>query len=133
MCIRDNLWHGRLGHLNRKSLDLLKNLDNNVVSFDGPVPDCDVCAVSKSHQLAHPKTVDHKVKLPFQHIFADLMGPLTPEALGGYKYITKISDEHIKWTETSLLKFKHDTLTSFQEFVQNCGDSKRFPRGPLEG
>ena len=127
-----NLWHRQLQHLNRKNLDLLKNLDNNGVSFDGPVPDCDVCAVSKSHQLAHPKTVDHKVKLPFQHIFADLMGPLTPEALGGYKYITKISDEHIKWTETSLLKFKHDTLTSFQEFVQNCGDSKRFPLRAFE-
>ena len=91
-----NLWHRRLGHLNRKSLSLLKNLDNNGVSFDGPVPDCDVCAVGKSHQLAHPKTADHKVKLSFQLVFADLMGPLTPEALGGYKYITNISDEYTK-------------------------------------
>ena len=56
-----NLWHRRLGHLNRKSLSLLKNLDNNGVSFDGPVPDCDVCAVGKSRQLAHPKTADRKV------------------------------------------------------------------------
>ena len=52
----DSLWHRRLGHLNRKSLDLLKNLDNNGVSFDGPVSDCDVYAVGKSHQLVHPKT-----------------------------------------------------------------------------
>ena len=29
-----NLWHRRLGHLNRKGLNLLKNLDNNGVSFD---------------------------------------------------------------------------------------------------
>ena len=29
-----NLWHRQLGHLNRKSLSLLKNLDNNGVSFD---------------------------------------------------------------------------------------------------
>ena len=36
------LWHWRLGQLNRKSLSLLKSLDNNGVSFDGPVPDCDV-------------------------------------------------------------------------------------------
>ena len=71
-----NVWHRQLGHLNRKSLDLLKNLDNTGVRFDGPVPDCDVCAVGSSHQLAHPKTADHKVKLPFQLVFADLMGPL---------------------------------------------------------
>ena len=112
-----NLWHRRPGHLNHKSLDLLKSLDNNGVSFDGPVPDCDVCAMGKSRQLVHPKTAEHKVKLPLQIVFADRMGPLTPEALGGYKYITKISDEHTKWTETCLLKSKHEALTSFQVFV----------------
>ncbi|CAM9897026.1 unnamed protein product, partial [Laminaria digitata] len=98
-----NLWHRRLGHLKRMNLDLLKNLGNDGVSFDGPEPDCDVCAVGKSHQLANAKTADHKVKLPFQLVFADLMGPLTPEALGGYKYITNISGEYPKWTETYLL------------------------------
>ena len=54
-----NLWHRRPGYLNRKSLNLLKNLDNNGVGFDGPVPDCDVCAVGKSYQLAHRKTAYH--------------------------------------------------------------------------
>ena len=42
-----NLCHRRLGHLNRKSLNLLKNLDNNGLSFDGLVPNCNVCAVGK--------------------------------------------------------------------------------------
>ena len=68
-----NLWHRRLEHLNRMSLDLLTNLDNNGVSFEGPVQDCDECAVGTSQQLAHSKTADHKVKLPFQLVFADLM------------------------------------------------------------
>ena len=114
-----NLWHRRLGHFNRKNLSLLKKLYNNWVSFDGPVPDCDVCAVGKSHKLAYPTTADHKVKLSLQLGFADLMGPLTPEALGGYKYITKISNEYIKWTEIYLLKSKHDALCSFQVFAQS--------------
>ena len=71
---------------------------HNGVSFDGPVPDCDMCAVGKSYQLAHPKTTDHKVNLSFQLIFVDMMGPITSEPLGGYKYITKISDEYTKST-----------------------------------
>ena len=83
------------------------------------MPDCDVCTVGKSHQLAHPKTTDHKVKLPFQLVFADLMGPLTPEALGGYKYITNISDEYTKRVEPYFLKSKHDDLSSIQIFVQS--------------
>ena len=88
------------------------------------MPDCDVCTVGKSHQLAHPKTADHKAKLPFQLVFADLMGPLSPEALGGYQYITKILDEHTKWTETYLLD--HDALTSFQVIVQSVAVSSGF-------
>ena len=46
------------------------------------------------------------------------MGALTPEALGGYEYVAKISDEHIKRTATYLLKSKHDSLSSFLLFVQ---------------
>ena len=42
------------------------------------------------------------------------MGPITPEALGGYKYVSKISDEYTKWTEIYLLKSKHDALIAFQ-------------------
>ena len=42
------LWHRRMGHLNRKSLDLLKEVNNNGVSFDETVPNCDVCAVGKA-------------------------------------------------------------------------------------
>ncbi|CAN0542042.1 unnamed protein product, partial [Laminaria digitata] len=92
---------------------------------------CDVCAVGKSHQLTHLKTADHKVKLPFQLVFADLMGPLTPEALGGYMYITKISEEYTKWTETYLLKSKHDALSSFQVFVQSVVGPSGFRVEPL--
>lgn len=90
-----------------------------------PVPDCDVCVVSKSHQLAHPKIADHKVKLPSWLIFADLMEPLTPEAPRGYKHVTKLPDEHTKWTETCMLESDHDTLISFQALIQ----SVVFPSG----
>ena len=74
-------------------------------------------AVGKGHQLAHPKTANHKVKLSFQLVLVDLMGPLAPGALGGY--ITNIFDEDTKWTEAFLLEYKHDALNSFQVLVQS--------------
>ena len=113
------LWHRWMGHLNRKSLDLLKKVNNNGVSFDETVPDCDVCAVGKSHQREHPKTADQHVQHPFQLVFTDIMGQFTPEALGGYKYVSKISDEHTRWTEIYLLKSKDGALHAFQSFVQS--------------
>ena len=47
------------------------------------------------------------------------MGPFTPEALGGYKYVSKISDEHTRWTEIYLLKSKDGALHAFQSFVHS--------------
>ena len=108
-----------MGHLNRKSLDLLKKVNNNGVSFDGTMPDCDVCTVGKSRQRAHPKTADQHVQHLFQLVFTDIMGQFTPEALGGYTYFSKISDEHTRWTEIYLLKSKDGTLHAFHSFVQS--------------
>ncbi|CAM9945734.1 unnamed protein product, partial [Ascophyllum nodosum] len=107
------LWHRQLWHLHSKILDVVK-LDNNERSFEDTVSDCNVCGVGKSRQLAHPKIAHHKVNHPFQLLFVDLMGSITPEALGGYKYVSKVSDKFPKRTEIHLLKPKADALSSFQ-------------------
>ena len=113
------LWHRRMGHLNRKSLDLLKKVNNNEASFDGTVLDCVVCAVGKSRQRAHPKTADQHVQHPFQLVFTDITGQFTPEALEGYRYVSKISDEHTRWTEIYLHKSEDGAPHAFQSFAQS--------------
>ena len=82
------VWHRRLGHLNKRSLELMNENNGNGVAFDGSVADCDVCAaVGKSHQLAHPKKANHAaVNAPFQLVYGDLMGSFKPTAYGGYKF-----------------------------------------------
>ena len=47
------------------------------------------------------------------------MGQFTLEALGGYKFVSKISDEHTRWTEIYFLKSKDGALHPFQSFVQS--------------
>lgn len=58
------------------SLESLKILDNNGVRLYASVPDYETCTVSIRHDLAHPKTADHKAKLDFPLGFANLMVPL---------------------------------------------------------
>lgn len=41
------LWHRRPGHLNRKNPNLLKTADNDGVSFNWIVRDCDVCTLGE--------------------------------------------------------------------------------------
>ena len=47
----------------------------------------------------------------------DLVGPFTPVAIGGYKYVSKITDEYTEWTAVSLLTNKKQALQSLRLFV----------------
>ena len=94
--------HRRLGPLHAQSLDILRKRDGTGIKFERAILDCDVCAVGKVQQLAHPKTVNHKVSRSFQLCYGDIMGPFTPVVIGGYKYVSKITDECTKWTTVYL-------------------------------
>ena len=45
------------------------------------------------------------------------MGPFSPMVLGGYKYVSKISDEYTKWTTVELLTNKNQVLQLLELFV----------------
>ena len=49
-------------------------------------------------------------KFPFQLVFTDLMGPIAPEAMGGYHYASKFTDAATRWSELYLLKNKSDAV-----------------------
>ena len=69
--------------------ELAKNAIINVQVWHRAVKNCDVCAVGKVQQLAHPKTSNHKVNRPFQLCYVEPMKPFTQVAIGGYKYVSK--------------------------------------------
>ena len=114
-----NLWHRRLGHVGTKSLDVLRKMEGSGVSFDGTPPPCDVCALGKSKQQPHPKTASYFVTMPFQLVFGDFIGPITPAALGGYNYVSKITDQYTKYRTVYLAKSKSDALSTIQTFVRS--------------
>ena len=119
-------WHRRLGHLNRRSLELMQGHDGNSITFDGTIADCDVCAVGKGQQLAHPKKAQHAgITRLLQLCYGDFMSPFTPEAYGGFRYVSKITDQFTRWTVVYLLENKSCAFDSFRLFVTStlilCG------------
>ena len=111
-------WHRRLEHLNKRSLELMQKRDGNEVAFDYSIDHCDVFAVGKRHQLAHPKRAKHAdITAPFQLVYQDLMGLFKPAARAGYEYVSKIIDQFTKWTAVYLLYTKGQALASLQLFV----------------
>ena len=121
------LWHRRLGHLNRRSLELMQRHDGKGITCDGTIADCGVCTAGKGQQLAHPKKAQHVgITRPFQLCYGDLTGHFTPEAYGGFKYVRKITDQFTRWTAVYLLENKSFAFDSFRLFVTStaipCGD-----------
>ena len=76
-------WHRRMGHINRKSMHILRRMPGSGVDYNGDIQACDVCAVGKSKQQANPKQATYDVQHASQLVTVDLMGPIKPAALGG--------------------------------------------------
>lgn len=112
-------WHRRMGHINGRSLELLNKTDANGVRFSGGVSPCDVCAIGKSIQQPHPKKANLGITMPFQLVYTDLMGPISPPAMGGFKYVSKITDEFTKYKEIYLIKTKGEAVDTIQLYVQS--------------
>ena len=55
----------------------------------------------------------------FSAVLRGLDGPFTPVAIGGYKYVSKITGEYTKWTAVYLLTNKNQALQSLQLFVDS--------------
>ena len=72
--------------------------------------------MAKAHHLSPPETANHKINRSFQLCYGDLMGRLTLVAIGGYKYVNKITDKYTKWTAVYLITNNKD-LQSLQLFV----------------
>ena len=112
------LWHRRVGHINTRSMDILRKEKRNGVEYTGDLPTYDVCALGKSAQQAHPKRASYDVSRPFQLVTTDLMGPLSPPALGGLRYTSKFLDQLTKWNEVFLLKEKNSAVDTVQLYNQ---------------
>ena len=55
----EHIWHRRLDHLNKSSLELMQRHYVNCTNLEGSIVDCDVRTVGKKDQLVHPKNAQH--------------------------------------------------------------------------
>ena len=111
-----DIWHRRLGHTNPRSTELFRRKEGNGVEYTGTVSDCDICALSKSRQQAHPKKSTRTTTSPMQLIYTDLMGLFTPPAKGGYRYVSKFTDDYSRMKEVYLIRNKSEAAESLHQY-----------------
>ena len=111
-----DIWHRRLGHMNPRSMELLRRKEGNGVEYTGTVSVCDICTLSKSRQQTHPKKSTRTTTRPMQLIYTDLMGPFTPSQKGGYRYVSKFTDDYSLMKEVYLLRNKSEAAESLHQY-----------------
>jgi hypothetical protein len=112
------LWHGRLGHVNLRSLKQLlgKDMATGIPNISHPEQVCSDCLAAKQTRATFPRATqwhaDEKLKL----VHVDLCGPITPETAGGNKYFMLLVDDHSRWMEVHMLKSKDQALAAFVKY-----------------
>ena len=114
-----DLWHRRLGHINSRSLDVLRKMEGNGIDYTANAKACDVCVIGEGAQQAHPKKTTYGIKQPFQLVLADLMVPMFPPALEWFQYVSKFADQQTKRNEIFLVKAESDAIDTLKLFNQS--------------
>ena len=86
------------------------------MEYTGTVSDFDICALPKSRPQAHPKNSTRTTPRPMQLIYTDLMGPFASPAKGGYRYISKFTDDYSRMKEVYLLRNKSEATESLHQY-----------------
>ncbi|MBW0460659.1 hypothetical protein O181_000374 [Austropuccinia psidii MF-1] len=98
-------WHSRLGH---PSNQVLK-------SMGLPISDkehCDVCVRGKMTLKPFNSHFD-KVERPLECLHLDLVGPISPPSVSGYRYFLMVVDQHTAFKFARFLKHKSEALKEF--------------------
>ncbi|MBW0530767.1 hypothetical protein O181_070482 [Austropuccinia psidii MF-1] len=97
--------HSRLG---RPSNQVLKSMDLPILDKEH----CDVCARGKMMLKPFNSHFD-KVERELDCLHLDLVGPISPPSVSGYRYFLTILDQHTSFKFTRFLKHKSDALKEF--------------------
>jgi transposase InsO family protein len=113
------LWHNCLGHPGNQALKHLH------LPTPGDEP-CKVCLCSKMTLLSFPGHFA-PAPSPLFRLHMDLVGPITPASVSGFKYFLTVVDQFSSFKLIRFLKAKSDAITTVKELlnlVENTHNAK---------
>ncbi|KAJ9566931.1 hypothetical protein OSB04_002897 [Centaurea solstitialis] len=120
------LWHCRLGHINKKRVELLLK-GGFLGTFDfKPFDNCESCLSGKMTKEPFNKDNERASDL-LEIVHTDVCGPFSHEARGGYRYFITFTDDFSRYGYVYLMRHKSKNFEKFREYqneVQNQLDRK---------
>ncbi|GJQ93542.1 putative ribonuclease H-like domain-containing protein [Tanacetum coccineum] len=123
------LWHKRLGHINFKNINKLKDnlvrgLPTNHFENDQT---CVACLKGKQHRASCKSKVLNPITKPLFIPYMDLFGPTFVSSLVHKKYCLVVTDDYNRFTWVFFLTTKDETseiLKNFIKEIENLVDKK---------
>ncbi|GJX27208.1 putative ribonuclease H-like domain-containing protein [Tanacetum coccineum] len=124
------LWHGRLGHLNFKTMNklvkgnLVRGLPSKLFENDQTYADCQK---GKQHRASCKSKTKNLIILPLHLFHMDLFGPTFIKSLMKKMYCLVVTDDYSRFTRVFFLATKDKTsgiLKSFITGIENLLDHK---------
>ncbi|KAJ9557371.1 hypothetical protein OSB04_011985 [Centaurea solstitialis] len=120
------LWHCRLGHINKKRVELLLK-GGFLGNFDyKPFDNCESCLSGKMTKQPFNNENERATDL-LEIIHTDVCGPFSHVARGGYRYFITFTDDFSRYGYVYLMRHKSETFEKFKEYqneVQNLLDKR---------
>ncbi|KAJ9557826.1 hypothetical protein OSB04_012440 [Centaurea solstitialis] len=120
------LWHCRLGHINKKHVELLLK-GGFLGNFDyKPFDNCESCLSGKMTKQPFNNENKRATDL-LEIIHTDVCGPFSHVARGGYRYFITFTDDFSRYGYVYLMRHKSETFEKFKEYqneVQNLLDKR---------
>ncbi|KAJ9563184.1 hypothetical protein OSB04_008344 [Centaurea solstitialis] len=120
------LWHCRLGHINKKRVELLLK-GGFLGNFDyKPFDNCESCLSGKMTKQPFNSENERATDL-LEIIHTDVCGPFSHVARGGYRYFITFTDDFSRYGYVYLMRHKSETFEKFKEYqneVQNLLDKR---------
>lgn len=83
------------------------------------VSPCVVCAIRKITLQPHPTMFNPGTTMPVLFAYTDLMGPISPLAMRGFKYASKTTDEFTKYKVIYSIQTKEETVDTIQHYMKS--------------
>ena len=96
------LWHERMGHINKKSISTLQKVVEDISTIK-KVNHC--CAKGKLQREPFKSRSSHSEDI-FDIVHTDVMGPFEIESIGGSHYICKFIDDKLRYAFVYMIKSK---------------------------
>lgn len=117
----EKLWHLRLGHLNRRSLQLLGLPANKEV--------CESCKLGKATRLEFRSSNAPRSGRVGELLYADIWGPAAVTSLNGERYYQSITDDFSHFSAVYLLKNKSQAEEELIKHIEQLNaNNKRVSR-----